>query len=186
MKWSSIELIVAELFKGLKSPFRVLGQESCTKVETSRGIYLTGINNSKELFFKDLSTTLFEVDWSSHAPFTSDNTLLIDDSLDKSECNENGNAIILDSWTRQAYTDGFLIEKLLPWLQDLHLSCRQRQLREYVEKNRIGHLPFGPDNSLLQHIREGMRTSAKNLGCKFKLLGIGEVITPKKLKSIFS
>jgi hypothetical protein len=32
--------------------------------------------------------------------FDSNNTILIDDSLEKNVCNETGNAIFIKSWTR--------------------------------------------------------------------------------------
>ena len=55
MKKSTVQKIVEYLFRGLPLPFDILGQDSCRKIETSRGKYLTVIGGSKEIFLKNLS-----------------------------------------------------------------------------------------------------------------------------------
>ncbi len=113
-------------------------------------------------------------------PFDKDNTLLIDDSPEKSVCNENGNAIFLDSWTRHVEHDDFLMEVLLPWLRRLHLACGPGQLREFVDRNRIGCSPLAVDDPLLKYIIRGMTSSAKNLGFSYELRGVGGVVRPPR------
>jgi hypothetical protein len=99
MKRSTIEGVVKFLFNGLPQPFETLGQESCEKIEISRDQYLKGLTGSKEIFLKTLSETVFSLG-SEIALFDSNNTILIDDSLEKNVCNETGNAIFIKSWTR--------------------------------------------------------------------------------------
>ncbi len=177
MKRSTVEAIAGFLFKDLTPPFDILGQDSCTKIETTPNNFLTGLNSSKEIFLKVLSERLF---WSASKSMSidRDNTLLIDDSPEKSVCNENGNAIFLDPWTRHVENDDFLMEGLAPWLRHLHLSCEPGHLREYVERNRIGCSPLSPDDALLKYIIRGMTISAKNMGIHYELPGIGGVIRP--------
>jgi hypothetical protein len=99
MKRSTIEGVVKFFFNGLPQPFETLGQESCGKIEISRIQYLKGLTGSKEIFLKTLSETVFSLG-SEIALFDSNNTILIDDSLEKNVCNETGNAIFIKSWTR--------------------------------------------------------------------------------------
>ena len=68
------------------------------------------------IFMKVLSEQLFH----ESSPFTKENTLLIDDSREKSVCNESGNAIFLKPWTHEDQNDNVLLGQLLPWLESLH------------------------------------------------------------------
>jgi hypothetical protein len=58
MKRSTVDKIVDYLFRGLPLPFDILRQDSCQKIETSRGKYTTVIGGSKEIFLKNLSEAL--------------------------------------------------------------------------------------------------------------------------------
>ena len=86
------------------------------------------------IFMKVLSEQLFH----ESSPFTKENTLLIDDSWEKSVCNERGNAIFLKPWTHEDENDNVLLGRLLPWLESVHNGCPAGQLRQYVNANRIG------------------------------------------------
>ena len=68
---------------------------------------------SKALFSNNGGGSIFDVM----------NTILIDNSPDKSVCNENGNAIFLETWSHTKQRDNVLMDDLLPWLQRLHSSC---------------------------------------------------------------
>ena len=104
------------------------------------------------------------------------NTILIDDSPDKSVCNENGNAIFLETWSHTKRRDNVLMGNILPWLQGLHSSCPDDGLLEYVNDNRIGLNPLDRNDYYLQKIMEGMRDSAEVMGSRFQLPEIGLVI----------
>jgi hypothetical protein len=84
MKRSTIDKIVDYLFRGLPLPFDILRHDSCRKIETSRGKYLTVIGGSKEIFLKNLSEALFV----GSAFLNEENTILIDDSPEKYVCND--------------------------------------------------------------------------------------------------
>jgi hypothetical protein len=87
MKRSTIKEIVHYLFCGLPQPFEVLGQDNCRKIEIYRGKYLKVIGGSKEIFLKNLSEALFI----GSTQLDEENTILIDDSLEKCVCNDRGN-----------------------------------------------------------------------------------------------
>ena len=124
---------------------------------------------------KVLSEALFSNNGGG-STFDVTNTILIDDSLDKSVCNENGNAIFLETWSHTKRRDNVLMDDLLPWLQRLHSSCPEGGFLEYVNKNRIGLNPLDRNDYYLQKIMEGMRDSAEVMGSRFQLPGIGLVI----------
>lgn len=184
MKRSTVELIASFLFTDIRAPFDILGQDSCTRIQTSPyGIrrFLTGIGNSKDIFLKVLAERLFSNPTGSIL-FTEDNTLLVDDSPEKSVCNHNGNAIFLETWTRQQRHDEFLMGSLAPWLRNLHLNCAPGSLREFVDHNRIGCPPLPASDPLLRHIISGMRESSASLGFRYELPGIGLVIDPESCR----
>ncbi len=169
MKRSTVELIAGFLFEGVKQPFEIMGQEFCTKVQISPGRYLKDLSGTKEIFFKDLSKRVFSI---GAASFHNDNTLLIDDSPEKSVCNETGNAIFLESWSRSQRRDDVLMGTLAPWLRQLHSSCAPGQLRQYVERNRIGRGPLQPSDPLYSHIARGLAQSTAACGCSHDFPGI--------------
>jgi hypothetical protein len=84
MKRSTIDKIVDYLFRGSPLPFDILGHNSCRKIETSRGKYLTVIGGSKEIFLKNLLEALFV----GSTLLDKENTILIDDSPEKCICND--------------------------------------------------------------------------------------------------
>ena len=124
---------------------------------------------------KVLSEALFSNNGGG-STFDVTNTILIDDSPDKSVCNENGNAIFLETWNHTKRRDNVLMDDLLPWLQRLHSSCLEGGLLEYVNENRIGLNPLDCNDYYLQKIMEGMRDFAEVMGSRFQLPGIGLVI----------
>jgi hypothetical protein len=79
MKKFFVEEIVDYFFRGLLPPFEILGQDSCRKIETSRGKYLKVIGGSKEIFLKNLFQALFI----GNTHLDGKNIIQIDDSLKK-------------------------------------------------------------------------------------------------------
>jgi NLI interacting factor-like phosphatase len=178
--WTSMfkynaEPIAGHIFSKSKAPFDILAQEQCKKIEMSKGRFHS--RGDKYTLLKVLSEQLF-CNPSEGKSFGLENTLLIDDSPEKSVCNERGNAIFLDTWSHGQRRDNFLLGNLLPWLRRLDADCPQGHLREYVEANRIGKSPLEASNYYLEDMVEGMRESAKNLLSRFELPGIDLVIEP--------
>jgi hypothetical protein len=93
MKRSTVEKIVQYLYRGLVLPFDILGQDSCRRIETSRGKYLTVIGGSKEVFLKVLS----EKQFIGSTRMDSQNTILIDDSPEKCVYNDCENCLFLET-----------------------------------------------------------------------------------------
>jgi hypothetical protein len=110
MKRSTVDKIVDYIIRSLPLPFDILGQDSCRKIETSRGKYLIVIDGSKEIFLKNLLEALFV----GSAFLDEENTILIDVSPEKCVCNDRGNYLFLKTWTPLDSTDDFLIRMLAP------------------------------------------------------------------------
>ena len=168
------EPIARHLFNGCREPFDILGQEQCKKIELSSGKFFDcGL---KMCCLKVLSETLFVENELETSSLNADNTILIDDSPEKSVCNENGNAIFLETWSHERRRDDVLMGELLPWLCCLESNCEQGQLRQYVEENRIGMNPLSAGQYPLKDIISRMRESSRVMGSKFELPGIGLVV----------
>jgi len=100
-------------------PFLVLGQESCTKLKCRDGsgkiTTFKELGTSKELFLKNLNT-LFKGSWGN---FTSENTIIVDNSPSKHIMNNSENVILPDTWSNRGIgqKDTFLLDTLLPWFK---------------------------------------------------------------------
>ena len=140
-------------------------------------------NEYKPLLLKVLGDHLF-LDPTDRSSFSKDNTLLIDDSPQKSVLNENRNAIFLESWDRSQRGDNFLMGSLAPWLKHLHEDCQLGPLKEFVEANRIGSPPVSPFSNGVEHLLDGLRKSAGNFRSRFILPGMGLVIEPERRSNI--
>jgi hypothetical protein len=175
MKRSTVDKIVDYLFRSLPLPFDILGQDSCRKIETSRGKYLTTIDGSKEIFLKNLSEALFV----GSTFLGQENTILIDDSLEKCVCNDRGNCLFLKTWTPLDSLDDFLIRTLASYLLQLHGNCSRGQLRDYVNSNQIGVPSLIADSKELLHITNGMALSSKNIHANYEVLRVPSFVIPK-------
>jgi len=96
MKLPTTELVMDYLFHGNKGPFKVLGQEQCRQIETSRNEFLH--IDRKPVFLKILSEWVFPLAPDGDNAITVENTLLINNSPDKGVCNEKGNGLLLRKW----------------------------------------------------------------------------------------
>ena len=177
MAKSNAEPIAAHLFGGNKLPYDILSQDHCKQIEMSRGKFFG--HGAKKLFLKVLAEELFS-NPSGSTSFNKENTLLIDDSPEKSVCNETGNALILDTWSHGTRRDDLLLGVLLPWLQRLVSECQPGRLREYVDAHRIGKEPWGRYISEHKAIIDAMMSSARNLGTRFELPAKNLVIEPPR------
>jgi hypothetical protein len=163
MKRSTVEKIVQYLFRCLALPFDILGQDSCRRIETSWGKYLTVIGGSKEIFLKVLSEKLFI----GSTCMDSQNTILIDDSPKKCVYNDSGNCLFLETWNPLDASDDFLLRTLGPWLLNLHKNCGRGQLRDFVNREQIGVRPLAKDSEVVLHIGKGIALSLKNVHTKY-------------------
>ena len=133
MKRSTIELITRFLFRDLPSPYAILGQNECTNIEIEDGQFVFSLNENKLIFLKVMLQQLFKGS-ATFLPFTNDNIILIDDSPEKSVCNESGNAIFLESWSWNELESNYLLDTLAPWLSRLNMHCMPGFLRKYVNR----------------------------------------------------
>ena len=106
------------------------------------------------------------------SPFINDNTILIDDSPEKSVCNESHNAIFLESWSWNELESNYLLDTLAPWLTCLNTQCMPKFLREYVDQNQIECPPLAAGDPLLLHMMREMALSAKNVGIYYNVVGV--------------
>jgi hypothetical protein len=175
MKRSTVEKIVQYLFRGLPLPFDILGQDSCRRIETLWGKYLTVIGGSKEIFLKVLLEKLFI----RSKRMDSQNTTLIDDSPEKCVCNDSENCLILKTWNPLDASDDFLLRSLVPWLLNMHKNCGRGQLRDFVNREQIGVRPLAKDCEVVLHIGKGMALSSKNVRAKYEVLQVLGFVMPK-------
>ena len=124
------------------------------------------------ILMKVLSKQLFH----ESSPFTKENTLLIDDSREKSVCNESGNAIFLKPWMHEDQNDNVLLGRLLPWLESLHNGCPTGQLQQYVNANRIGLGPPTRNDDLVQQMMAVMREAARERGARYEIPWLNVVV----------
>ena len=160
--WVSVLRHVRYLFHGLPPPFGILGQSHCTNIKIGDGQFVLSFNENKLIFFKTLLQQLFGTPVAS-SPFSNENTILINDSPQKSVCNESGNAIFLESWSCHHVENDFLLGTLALWLSRLNNYCMSGELRKYVDQNRIGSSPLAADDPLLLHMMRGMALSLRML-----------------------
>ena len=170
MKRSTVELIACFLFHDLPSPYAILGQNECTNIDIGDGQFVFSFNE-KLIFLKIMPQQLFRGS-AAFSPFTNDNTILIDDSPEKSVYNESRNAIFLESWSRNELESNYLLDTLAPWLTRLNTQCMPGFLRKYVDQNRVGCPLLAVDDALLLHMMRGMALSAKNAGVHYNVVGV--------------
>lgn len=161
---SNAEPIAAHIFSQCRPPHAVMCQTECKMIEVSRGNFFC--MGPKVVFLKVLSDTLFG-NPGERSSFNADNTLLIDDSPEKSICNEKGNALVLDTWTHEMRRNDTLMGELLPWLRGLTSDCQPGHLRDYVQANRIGSRPLLAGDHRFELLVGAMRQSAQNVGARF-------------------
>ena len=171
MERSIVELIARFLFHDLPSPYTILGQNECTNIEIGDGQFVFSFNENKLIFLKIMPQQLFKGS-ATFSPFTNDNTILIDDSLEKNVCNESGNAIFLELWSWNETKSNYLLDTLAPWLTRLNMQCMLGFLRKYVDQNRVRCPPLAADDPLLLRMMREMALSTKNVGVHYNVVGV--------------
>ena len=108
-------------------------------------------------------------------PFINDNTILIDDSTEKSVYIENGNTIFLESWSRNEPESNYLLDTLAPLLNRLNTHCILGLLRKYVDHSQIGCLLLPADDPLLLHMMRRMALSVRNVGVHYNVIEVPDL-----------
>jgi len=107
----NVEPIARYLFNYCRAPYDIVGQEQCITIETSLGKFFH--YGYKVHYMKFFFDTLFSNEIYGDV-FAAHNTLLIDDSPNKSICNDDGGAIFLDTWTHMKWRNDIFMGELLP------------------------------------------------------------------------
>ena len=105
----------------------------------------------KDIFLKTLSKGLFT---KFNGKFRKNNTIIIDDSPMKYILNDSENVLFPVSWSHDGagQNDTFLIDTLLPWLQQLHRAQDVRIAARVLEK--IGQPILSDDPSSKEYYVE--------------------------------
>jgi hypothetical protein len=125
----------------------VYGQESCETIRDDKGEELTYRKAEKSIFLINLSTRLFLSDGSW---YSKNNTLLINDNLEKNIFNDTGNAMFLKSWKHtleNSSINAYLSKELGPWLKKLHKEWKG-QVSKYVNNDRLCVNPLVSSDTL--------------------------------------
>jgi hypothetical protein len=147
MMQSTTGEVVKYLFHNNIQPVAVYGQESCDTIQVNEGEELKYSKSDKSIFLKTMSTHLFLREASR---YKKKNTILRDDSPEKSILNDTRNAVFLKSWKhtmRNSASDGFLTTDLGPWLERLHKEGRG-EVPGFVNSNHLGFNPLVPGDVL--------------------------------------
>jgi hypothetical protein len=153
---STASQVVDYLFHRNVKPVAVYGQESCDTIQVNNGEELKYPKSDKSIFLKTMSSHLFLGDASR---YKENNTILIDDSPEKSILNNRGNVVFLKSWkhtVKNCSSDNYLCTELAPWLERLHRE-RQGEVAQFVNKNRLGVNPLVPGDTLYELVMDGLK-----------------------------
>jgi hypothetical protein len=71
------------------------------------------------------------------------------------------------------------LRTLGPWLLRLHTNCTRGQLRDFVNRNRIGIPLLAANSQVLLHIANGMALLSRNVHKKYEILGVPGFEIPK-------
>jgi hypothetical protein len=160
MMQSTTKQVVDYLFHRNVYLVVVYSQESCESIQVKKGVDLKYPKSEKSIFLKTLNTRFF-LDYGCR--YTNDNTILIDDSPEKSILNDTWNAIFLKSWKhilRNASVDEYLTRELGPWLEKLHREGNGK-VPKYVNGNRLGVQPLAKDDCLFYYVMDGLSKVGK-------------------------
>jgi len=157
MQSTAVEVVDYLFHKNVK-PVAVFGQESCDTVQVNNGEELKYPRSDKSIFLKTMRSHLFLGEASR---YTENNTVLIDDSPEKSILNNTGNAIFLKSWkhtTKNCSSDDYLWAEVAPWLERLHREGGG-QVAQFVNRNRLGVNPLVPGDALYELVMNTLKRS---------------------------
>ena len=163
MRRESAELIVSKILWGCPQPHLILGQEHCSRLESTRTKKILQ-GRDHDVFFKDLPRTVFQGEhsevWEDFKP-NATNTILVDDTPEKGALCDNGNVVILPSWPKILQPD--LCDGLLSWLMEL--SSSTTSVLDFVRNRRYGLSPvpllqFSEEQKQYDRVIGGVRKSS--------------------------
>ena len=157
MVQSTANEVVDYLFDKNVKPVAVYGQESCDTIQVNNGEELKYPKSDKSIFLKTMRSRLFQGEASR---YKENNTVLIDDSPEKSILNNTGNAVFLKSWkhtSRNSSSDTYLWDEVAPWLERLHREGGG-EVAKFVNRNRLGVNPLVPGDTLYELVMDGLKT----------------------------
>jgi hypothetical protein len=134
----------------------MFGQESCDTIQVKEGEELKYPKSDKSIFLKTMSAYLFLGEASR---YNKNNTILIDDSLEKSILNDAGNAVFLKSWkhtVKNSTSDAYLTTDIGPCLERLHKEGHG-EVPMFVNSNRLGVNLLVPGDVLYDLIMDELR-----------------------------
>ena len=157
MQSTAVE-VVDYLFHRNVKPVAIYGQESCDTIQVNNGEELKYPKSDKSIFLKTMRSHLFLGETSR---YKENNTILIDDSPEKSILNNTGNAVFLKSWkhtVRNCSSDNYLWEEVAPWLERLHTEGRG-EVPQFVNRNRLGVNHLVPGDTLYELVMNGLKNN---------------------------
>jgi hypothetical protein len=126
MRVSTVKSICDFLFEDLPmKPLNILGQESCDRIRVQddweKVSYMKVKGTKKDLFLKSVQKHLFS---NFGGRYSTNNTIVVDDSPVKHLLNPSNNMILLETWTFAGVgqSDTYLMDTLLPWVLQLHMN----------------------------------------------------------------
>ena len=155
---STSKQVVEYLFHRNVKPVAIYGQESCDTIQVNNGEELKYPKSDKSIFLKTMRSHLFLGEASR---YKENNTILIDDSPEKSILNNTGNAIFLKSWkhtVKNCSSDNYLWAEVAPWLERLHREGRG-EVAQFVNANRLGVNPLVPGDTLYELVMNALKRS---------------------------
>jgi len=158
MMQSNASQVVDFLFHRNVKPVAIYGQESCDTIQVNNGEELKYPKSDKSIFLKTMSSHLF---LGQASRYKENNTILIDDSPEKSVLNNTGNAVFLKSWkhtVKNCSSDKYLCTEVAPWLERLHTEGRG-EVAQFVNKNRLGVNPLVPGDTLYELVVNGLKNN---------------------------
>jgi hypothetical protein len=153
---STASQAVDYLFHRNVKPVAVYRQESSDTIQVNNGEELKYHKSNKSIFLKTMSSHLFLGDASR---YKENNTILIDDSPEKSILNNTGNVVFLKSWkhtVKNCSSDNYLYTELAQWLERLHIEG-QGEVAQFVNNNRLGVNPLVPGDTLYDLVMDGLK-----------------------------
>jgi hypothetical protein len=112
--------------------------------------------SDKSIFLKTMSAHLFLGEASR---YNKNNTILIDDSPEKSILNDVGNVVFLKSWkhtVKNSASNAYLTIDVGPWLERLHKEGHG-EVPSFVSSNRLGVNPLVPGDVLYDLVMDELR-----------------------------
>jgi hypothetical protein len=156
MMQSTTSEVVKYLFHKNVQLVAVYGYESCDTIQVKEGEELKYPKSDKSIFLKTMSAHLFLGEASR---YNKNNTILIDDSPEKSILNDVGNAVFLKSWkhtVKNSASDAYLTIDVGPWLERLHKEGHG-EVPTFVKNNRLGVNPLVSGDVLYDLVMDELR-----------------------------